>query len=1121
MRLSRAGRFSILLLGISLLFNIASAQENEGDSISGQLLMLDDKTPHVATAVQLVTASLGTTEPPQIIATVLSDERGGYKFHNLKPGRYHVRCYTKDGYIYYQHGKILHVERDNVLLDIDFRFAPFKRGVWRTDTSVDGFAGNYGMAIYQDIGGFIWLGTSDGLFRYDGKIYQNLSTQGGLSAGVLTIHRDRDGIMWFGTRGGGVSRYNGKTFQNFTTKDGLASNTVWAIHEAVNGVMWFGTGYLTVEGEGISRYDGKTFQNFTTEDGLASNTVFSIDEDVNGTLWFGTNSFWSGVGGISRYDGSTFTTITTEDGLVSNMVTAIHRAPDGAMWIGSYAGVSRYDGKTFQNFTAKDGLVHPIVQSIGIDPSGDIWFGTWGGGVSRFDGTGWINYTIKDGLTDNVVNAIHCSSDGNIWFATNGGVTRYNEREFVNLTQADGLVSKTITVIRLDSLPPPEKPSAMWLATLGGGIAYYDGKEITCLTTGNGLAHNDVSVMDVSPDGALWCGTFGGGLSRYKDGKFKEFTRSDGLAHTWIYSLYCDPAGVVWIGTAGRGISRYDGNIFATFDQNTHGLAHNWVPAIGRDWGGTMWFGTGGGGVSRFDGQEFVNLTTEDGLGNNWINAIYPTSDGMIWFGTASGISLYDGERFSYLTVSDGLPNNNVNAFHRDRAGVMWVATNGGVCWSDGTAWTSVSAHDGLGSDRVSSIAQDADGRFWFGTRGGLTRYTPLDTVPRVRILSVQTDQTYIWGERIPPISAGHRVTIVYSAIDFKTVPQKRQYRVRITGIDPDWRKPTRSDTFDHAFENPGTYTFSVQAIDRDLNYSEPASVTLKVVLPLYKRAAFLVPTVGGGGLLLVLVIIQAAVLLKRRRQVQAYQRLAMEELADARRVQMGLMPEVAPKIEGLSIAGKCVSATEVSGDFFDYLLGEEENEIAIVVGDVTGHGMQGAMNAVMVDGVLRMAAEKSESLASGSLMGDLNNVLVTRLEEGMNVTMVIGAINADTKVLHLANAGHHAHPLLLRSGTVSPLVAKGMPLGMLSGISYRPFNFDLQSGDVLVLMTDGIIEANDPSGLQYQQSGRLEQMLAQFTSDTSVEAMVEALINDVTTFGENMTAEEEDDITVVVVKVL
>jgi sigma-B regulation protein RsbU (phosphoserine phosphatase) len=142
-------------------------------------------------------------------------------------------------------------------------------------------------------------------------------------------------------------------------------------------------------------------------------------------------------------------------------------------------------------------------------------------------------------------------------------------------------------------------------------------------------------------------------------------------------------------------------------------------------------------------------------------------------------------------------------------------------------------------------------------------------------------------------------------------------------------------------------------------------------------------------------------------------------------------------------------------------------------------------------------------------------------MEDQMNVTLVIGLISGVAKTLTLANAGHHAHPQLLRNGQLTPLVAKGMPLGMMVGISYREIEFQLQSGDVLVFMTDGIIEAKDNSGAEYQDTDRLQQVIAQFTADTKAMAMVSALINDATTFGADMTTEEEDDITVVVVKVL
>jgi serine phosphatase RsbU (regulator of sigma subunit) len=253
-------------------------------------------------------------------------------------------------------------------------------------------------------------------------------------------------------------------------------------------------------------------------------------------------------------------------------------------------------------------------------------------------------------------------------------------------------------------------------------------------------------------------------------------------------------------------------------------------------------------------------------------------------------------------------------------------------------------------------------------------------------------------------------------------------------------------------------------------------------------------------------------------KKIEAQREAAEQELQDARQVQMSLMPEVAPSIEGLEIAGKCIPANTVSGDFFDYLAGKGPNEIALVVADVTGKAMKGAMNAVMADGILRMAAEEMERLSPSSLLMKLNGVLKARTERNMNVTMVIGMINASNKTLTLANAG--ALPLFLRDGKVLPFELGELPLGIKAGSEYTEKQFPLQSGDVLILMTDGIIEMQNSDEQFYSESGRLEKTITQFTHEMPAEAMVDAIINDAIDFGGDK-ATRDDDMTVVVAKVL
>jgi signal transduction histidine kinase/DNA-binding NarL/FixJ family response regulator len=243
-----------------------------------------------------------------------------------------------------------------------------------------------------------------------------------------------------------------------------------------------------------------------------------------------------------------------------------------------------------------------------------------------------------------------------------------------------------------------------------------------------------------------------------------------------------------------------------------------------------MWFGTLSG-VSRYDGKRFINFTTQDGLADSNVRAIYRDPDGVMWFGTDNGVSRYDGEKFINFTIQDGLADSNVRAIYQDLPEVMWFVTfSGGIARYDGITWMALDTRDGLASNKVLSIYQDSDDSFWFGTERGVTRYRRNLTPPRVEIVSVITDRESTNLQAIPPLTTGHRVTIKYNAIDFKTVPEKRQYRYRIKEIDADWRRPTKETSFDWTPKEPGAYTFEVQAIDRDLNYSEPASLTLQVV---------------------------------------------------------------------------------------------------------------------------------------------------------------------------------------------------------------------------------------------------------------------------------------------------
>jgi ligand-binding sensor domain-containing protein len=280
-----------------------------------------------------VTPSADAKGTHTVIASTLSDESGEYQFVNLIPGRYKIRCYTQQGYVYYREGAVQKVARGESLSNIDFRFARFKNGTWRTITTFDGLPDNRVTTIYQDASGLMWFGTfGGGLCRFDGHQFQTFTTENGLAGNkVSTIHGDSDGTMWIATHSG-VSRYNGDRFENFTTQDGLAHNTVTAIHRHSDGTLWIGT-----YGGGVSRYDGggepgaDLFVNFTEADGLGGNHVLDIVESADGAMWIASSL--TDDTGLTRYDESGFRIFTEADGLSSNNYgNALYTDRDGTLW---------------------------------------------------------------------------------------------------------------------------------------------------------------------------------------------------------------------------------------------------------------------------------------------------------------------------------------------------------------------------------------------------------------------------------------------------------------------------------------------------------------------------------------------------------------------------------------------------------------------------------------------------------------------------------------------------------------------------------------------------------------------------------------------------------------------
>jgi len=841
--------------------------------------------------------------PGTVVARVLTDENGHFDFPNPKPGGYQLRAQVIGGWAWCDGGRIffpragLPEAEFTRLKSIDFRLAPFKKGFWTTYDSSQGLPSNEIRKFWYDADdGSLWIATMGGVSRFDGKEFVNLTTEEGLlDDAVYNLWREPSGAWWFCT-GTGVSRYDpgaareGRpAFRNYTARDGLAAGQIHAVTRTPDGRMWFGAGGA---GGSFSRFDGEKFTTFSTHGAVG--WIMKIAAGPAGVLWLGTSQ------GLVRFDGTNLVNVTRDLGATHADSPAVY--PDGSIWFGG-GGLCRFDptaqktgAVALQAFTPKDGLINEQVFSS-FRADGITWVAT-ARGVSRFDGAGFVNFTTADGLAANDVITVTATPDGCVWFGTRtAGISRYDPHHFAHFDEADGLLAPNSHTGGENgsggaALAAPD--GSLWFASgfitdARKGLVRFDGRGFELLWP---ALTNPVTAFALAKDQSIWVGLDGQGIARYTQGHFEKLTKADGLVDDAVTSLAAGHRGELWIGTWSSGLSRYDGRSFQNFTTKS-GLPANGVWSLAVDAHDRAWIGTFGGGLLRYDGNRFERYTTTNGLASDTIFSILPAADGVVWVGTDNGLSrLANGEFTTYRKHKDRLAHNSVTGLLRDAQDVLWIGTPAGVTRYDGNVWSTLSSLDGLGAGLVWRAIQDRDGDFWFSTEKGLARYRPERAPPKSPLLTVLADKEYTENGGVAELTAGRKAVFKLSVVDLKTRGATRRFRwqfasgkASINGARhaPGWLPATRETQFEWATNRPGLYTLAVQYIDRDLNYSPPTTLTLKVT-PVWYANAFIMAPAGGGMLgLLGWAFVARSLIIRRKREAEQLREQLLREEHEAR----------------------------------------------------------------------------------------------------------------------------------------------------------------------------------------------------------------------------------------------
>lgn len=1030
--------------------------------------------------------------------------------------------------------------------------------------------------LIQDSTGFMWFGTEDGLNRYDGYRISVLrhdprEANSLVYNEILSILEDRSGILWIGTFHGGLDRYDpvARQFTHYRNDpddpNSISHNIVRSIYEDSAGMLWIGTD------RGLNRLDPETgtFTRYLHDPNLpaslSNDTVLTIVEDGSRAIWIGTDG-----GGLERYDPQQDAFIhyradhDDSKGLAHDTVRSLCEDRDGVLWVGTDRGLARLDEERsvltrYVNdpddpHSLSDDQIYAIYESR----SGVLWIGTDGGGLNRFDRasgefTRYINDPNDDtSITYNQIRAIYEDRAGVMWIGTyGGGVNKFDSKQKQFLlfkpivNEPNSLSHDIIWAIYEDDA------GYLWIGTHGGGLDRLDRRTKQYVhfrhdpADPSSLSHDIVRVICEDRSGLIWLGTHGGGVCSF-DRSTEKFTtyRHDpldpgSLSHDEIRSIYEDRSGIIWIGTNGGGLDRFDRESrsfehFCNDTNNPHSLSNDFVRVIYEDSRGIFWIGTQGGGLNRFDREKetFTSYQTDtddpNSISNDFIFSIHEDKSGALWLGTwGGGLNRFAVEHgtFTCYTTEDGLASDAIYGILEDDRGHLWMSTNNGLSRYDPHAQTfrNYSEEDGLQSNEFNggSFYQSKSGEMFFGGIHGFNAFYAENLkdnpyIPQIVIISflklnkeVELDKPISDVEELTLSHRDFTFSFEFAALDY-TVPRKNQYAYKMVGLHDDWIT-TGSDKRSATFTTlaPGRYTFMVKGSNNDGVWNEKGTaIVITITPPFWKTWWFRT---------LAIAVAACLVLLLYRWRLKNVRMTA--ELKSAHDAQMSIMPQADPQIDDYDISGICIPTNEVGGDFYDVFWQDRARaRLGVFVGDVSGKAMQAAMIAVMSSGMVYSRADGTTS--PGKILTCLNGPLYKKTSDEMFTALCFASINISTKEFTYALAGI-SEPLLKSGENVGGIATAklGLPLGAFGDSSYDEDTIRLKAGDVILLFTDGIIEAQNKAGEFYDEI-RLERLVARLpTADLSASEIKDRILDDVNKF--IGSAVQQDDITLVIIKAL
>jgi len=1024
---------------------------------------------------------------------------------------------------------------------------------------LEGFPENHfvenGIFMYhEDKTGSLWLATQFGVYNIDPEreTIRKIQLTGAPAKNfsVFTILEDDEGSLWFGSNNG-LFRYNLKTgeSQQFRTSStdnhSLSSNIVWSSYKDKFGVLWFGT-----LGGGLNKYDPKkiafkSYTDLTDEGQTSSHGVYSISIDPERAhlYWLSTDD---GVYQFNR-DNHAYGKLNLKDLADAGAIRTLLADEAGYLWIATQRkGLFRYALQThdLKNYSSETqylrGLNSINVFDLEFDDYGTLWVGT-AGGLNRLNPqTGTIariptmdsrNY---DPQIIKVIEPLFRQKEPTASISEVGDYADLS-KEFEISESGNFLIVSVGEGVRTWNLV-----DFGWLES-DKGDTIWAMNDLYHTFQLSGATKNRIEAAAIN----------------LKQGKYRLRYKSD---DSHCYGNWNDtpPADSLWWGINIFKISTQQAEQLTAMIQSDldksyiEGLE---IRALEYSSRGFLWIGTENG-LSRYEikSREVTNYLPQQGNANsissNTVTDLLEDKEGILWIATPRGLNRFDSDKqsFTVYTEKDGLPSDQLRALAEDDAGNLWISTVNGLAKlekSRGTAqpvFVNYDVQDGLQGYQfyTRSVYKSADGELLFGGRNGFNAFYPGITntiAPKVALsqIYISNQKAVVGGNDSPlnnsifetgSINLAHDqndLSFEFAPLHFSR-PDKNQVAHILEGYESKWINNGRRFA-SYTNLDPGSYVFKIRAVSSDgILSTNERSLYITINKPWWNTTWAYISY----GLFFVFCLI-ATDRIQRFRLTQRERNRSMireaelraqvaesenerksRELEEARRLQLSLLPARLPDLPHLEIAVYMKTATEVGGDYYDYNIASD-GTLNIIFGDATGHGMRAGTVVTLMKGLF--SADSGNIQIDKFLDQSSATIKDLRFERTL---MALTLLKIKENKIRFSSAGMPpAYLFRKKRKSMEEICLESVPLGAIKDYRYQVRDDSFETGDTLLLLSDGLPELKSPEGFIFDYP-RVEQVFREVATDEP-----QKIIDHLVTAGDNWRRDValEDDITFMVIK--